>query len=138
MAVKDPQFGREYLTHARLGQGTFRTLVTDAYNRRCTVTGERSLPALEAAHIRAHNSEGPNLTANGLLLRADIHRLFDRGYVTVDSDLKFVVSRRLREDFENGRAYYLFHGKVLGNLPQETSDRPSPKFLEWHHATVFR
>ena len=43
---------------------------------------------------------------NGLLLRLDIHRLFDRGYVTVDRDYRFVVSRRLKEEFDNGRTYY--------------------------------
>jgi putative restriction endonuclease len=36
----------------RLGQGAFRLLVTDAYQRRCAVTGERTLPVLDAAHIR--------------------------------------------------------------------------------------
>ena len=74
------------------------------------MTGERSLPALEAAHIRAHAAEGPNRTRNGLLLRADIHRLFDDGYVTVDPDLRFMVNRRLHEEFENGRVYYALDG----------------------------
>ena len=59
-AVKEPRFGEAYLARTRLGHGAFRTLVTDAYHRRCAVTGERSLPALEAAHIRSHAAEGPN------------------------------------------------------------------------------
>jgi putative restriction endonuclease len=46
------RFGAEYLTRGRLGQGAFRVLVTDAYQRRCAVTGEKTLPVLEAAHIR--------------------------------------------------------------------------------------
>jgi putative restriction endonuclease len=46
VSVEEPRFGDAYLARARLGQGTFRTLVTDAYHRRCAVTGERSLPAL--------------------------------------------------------------------------------------------
>lgn len=135
--LKAPRFGREFLTRARLGQGTFRTLVTEAYHRRCAVTGERSLPALEAAHIKAHNSQGPNLTENGLLLRADIHRLFDRGYVTVDSGFRFTVSRKLREDFENGKAYYLLDGKRLPYLPDAVADRPAREFLDWHNTNVY-
>jgi putative restriction endonuclease len=43
------RYGKEYLTHARLGQGAFRVLVTDAYGRRCAMTGEKTLPVLESA-----------------------------------------------------------------------------------------
>ena len=112
-------------------------LVTDAYRRRCAVTNERSLPALEAAHIKAHAADGPNRTPNGLLLRADIHRLFDDGYVTVDPDLHFVVSQRLRDEFENGRAYYELSGTKLVNLPDRPADRPGAEFLEWHNSEVY-
>jgi putative restriction endonuclease len=50
------RFGAEYLTRGRLGQGAFRILVTDAYERRCAVTGEKTLPVLEAAHIKPYVS----------------------------------------------------------------------------------
>ena len=126
--AREPQFGEAYLARARLGQGIFRTLVTDAYHRRCAVTAERSLPALEAAHIKSHAAAGPNQTQNGLLLRADIHRLFDDGYVTIDPDLRFVVSPRLRDEFENGRAYYALAGKTLVNLPGCQADQPGRSF----------
>ncbi|MCC7411920.1 MAG: HNH endonuclease [Gammaproteobacteria bacterium] len=136
--VEAPRFGAEFLARARLGQGTFRILVTDAYHRRCAVTGEKTLPALEAAHIRAHAEAGPNRIDNGLLLRADIHRLFDDGYVTVDPDLRFVVSRRVREEFENGREYYRFHGAALANLPDRDTEHPSRAFLVWHNERVYK
>ena len=55
---REERRGEAYLARARLGQGTFHTLVTDAYHRRRAVTGERSLPALEAAHIKAHAADG--------------------------------------------------------------------------------
>ncbi len=54
--VDQLRFGAEYLTRGRLGQGAFRVLVTDAYQRRCAVTGERTLPVLEAAHIKPYAS----------------------------------------------------------------------------------
>lgn len=127
------RYGKEYLARARLGQGAFRVLVTDAYHRRCAVTGERTLPALEAAHIQAHSAHGPNQVNNGLLLRADIHRLFDDGYVTIDPDLRFLVSKQVREEFENGRKYYRFNGQSLINLPEAIDERPSAAFLEWHN-----
>ena len=44
-------YGDPVLVRPRLGQGTFRVLVTDNYRRRCAVTGEKALPVLDAAHI---------------------------------------------------------------------------------------
>ena len=135
--VQTPRFGNEFLARARLGQGTFRTLVTDAYDRRCAVSGERSLSVLDAAHIRSHESGGPNLAPNGLLLRADIHRLFDDGYVTVTPEMRFEVSPRLRDDFGNGRVYYEFDGHELASIPAQQSDRPNREYLEWHREEVY-
>jgi HKD family nuclease len=77
--------------------------VTGAYGGACAVSREHSLPVLEAAHIQPYGSEGAHDVANGLLLRADIHRLFDGGYVTVTPDHRFVVSQRLAQDGRTGR-----------------------------------
>jgi putative restriction endonuclease len=120
-----------------LGQGTFRVAVTDAYERACSITGEHSLPVSEAAHIRPYADLGPHEIGNGLLLRADFHRLFDQGYVTVTPDLRLEVSKRLREDFQNGRTYYPFHGKPV-TLPLPLELRPETAFLEWHNLNKFR
>lgn len=135
--MDEERYGAEYLTRARLGQGAFRILVTDAYHRRCAVTAERTLPALDAAHIRPYQYDGPHRTSNGLLLRADIHRLFDDGYVTIDPELRFVVSNRVREEFENGREYYRFHGASLQNLPASLHEQPSRAFIDWHNRECF-
>jgi putative restriction endonuclease len=131
------QFGDAYLTHARLGQGAFRVLITDAYRRRCAITGERTLPVLEAAHIQPYSRSGPHRVSNGLLLRSDLHTLFDRGYITIDEDLRVLVSPRIREEFENGREYYRHDGQLLSNTPQAAIDRPSKAFLHWHNEKVF-
>jgi putative restriction endonuclease len=115
----------------RLGQGAFRVLITDVYGRRCAVTGEKALPVLQAAHIRPVTSEGPHRVDNGILLRSDIHTLFDQGYVTVTPEHKFLVSRRLKEDFDNGEPYYPLSGQRTW-LPGRYEDQPSREFLEWH------
>ncbi|WP_163111010.1 HNH endonuclease, partial [Acinetobacter baumannii] len=73
------------------------------------VTGEKTLPILDAAHIKPWSDGGENRPGNGLLLRTDVHRLFDLGYVTVNHDREFEVSPRLREDYENGKDYYALH-----------------------------
>lgn len=80
--IKDndtPKYGNPYLTKPRIGQGSFRLLVTDAYKRRCAITGENTLPVLEAAHIVPYSQNGTHDVSNGLLLRADFHKLFDAG-----------------------------------------------------------
>jgi putative restriction endonuclease len=132
-----PRFGEPHLIRPRLGQGAFRVLVTDIYQRRCAVTQERTLPALEAAHIRPYNAGGDHEPRNGVLLRRDIHSLFDTGYVTVTPDLRFEVSRRIKEEFENGRHYYALHGQSI-SVPEEAGQRPDPAAFSWHNEHCFR
>lgn len=133
------RYGTEYLTRARLGQGSFRLAVLDAYEDRCAVTGSRIRPALHAAHIRPYASGGLHAIANGLALRSDIHTLFDRGYVGVDGDYQLRVSPRLREDFGNGVDLYAMQERGdLIRLPQASADRPDPAALEWHLEHCFK
>lgn len=131
-----PVYGEPVLVRPRLGQGTFRALVTDNYLRRCAVTGEKALPALDAAHIRPVAAGGQHRLDNGLLLRSDVHRLFDAGYVTVTPDGRFLVSRRIKDDFDNGEPYMPFNDKEIW-LPQDPRKRPDRQFLEWHADEVF-
>lgn len=135
--VAGPIFGDPRLTTPRLGQGAFRVMVTDAYARSCTVTGERALPVLQAAHIRPVKDGGAHRLDNGLLLRADLHALFDRGYMTVTPKHKVLVSQKLKEDFDNGEPYYPFHNTLI-RVPEREVEKPSPEFLAWHADTVFR
>jgi putative restriction endonuclease len=135
-APEAERYGAPALVRPRLGQGTFRVAVTQAYGGRCAVSREHSLPVLEAAHIQAFNEGGPHDVPNGLLLRADIHRLFDRGYVTITPDLHFEVSSRLREEWENGKVYYDLQGREV-SVPRARRDRPSPDFLRWHNEHVY-
>jgi putative restriction endonuclease len=131
------RFGKPLLVKPRLGQGAFRVLVTDIYGRRCAVTKERTLPALEAAHIRPYSEGGAHEEQNGLLLRRDIHSLFDAGYVTVTPNLHFEVSRRIREEFDNGKHYYALHGQQI-IVPENVGHRPDPKALSWHNEHCFK
>jgi putative restriction endonuclease len=122
------RYGAERTIRPRLGQSTFRFGLEDAYGR-CAVTGEHSLPALDAAHIVPYGEGGPHEIPNGLLLRADVHRLYDRGYVTVTPDYTFKVSPRLREDFDNGKVYYALDGQRI-YTPDAPYLRPAPEHLE--------
>ncbi|MDE2845923.1 MAG: HNH endonuclease [Gemmatimonadota bacterium] len=130
-------YGKPQLVKPRLGQGAFRTLVTDLYDRRCAVTRERTLPALDAAHIRPFSDGGLHEASNGLLLRRDIHGLFDSGYVTVTPDLRFEVSGQVREEFENGRDYYAMHGNKIV-VPKKVADQPDTEVLSWHNEKIYK
>lgn len=131
------RYGEPVLMRPRLGQGAFRVAVTDAYLRACAVTHEHSLPVLEAAHIVPYAQGGAHEVNNGLLLRSDLHRLFDLGYVTVTPELRLEVSGRLRGEFENGRTYYPMHGTPV-TVPADPRLRPDPNQLRWHNETAFR
>lgn len=98
---------------------------------------ESSLPVLEASHIKPYSQEGPHNICNGLLLRKDLHTLFNRGYITVAEDLHIEVSNRIKQDYGNGREYYKFHGKMLEGVPDSICDRPFTRFLRWHNESVF-
>jgi putative restriction endonuclease len=131
------RYGDPVLVRPRLGQGAFRILVTDNYQRRCAVSGERTLPALDAAHIRPFSAGGPHEASNGILMRRDIHSLFDLGYVTITPDRKFEVSRRIKEEYENGRHYYALHGSSIA-VPVSAELRPDPSALSWHNEHCFK
>jgi putative restriction endonuclease len=138
-SVEEPaRYGPPRLVKPRLGQGAFRVEVTDAYQRRCAVTGEKTLPALEAAHIKPYADNGPHEVRNGLLLRSDLHNLFDQGYLTVTNDHRVEVSRRIREEFNNGRHYYALQGQRLEVLPSTQDYLPGVEYLEWHQQNVFK
>src|SRR5438034_750534 len=131
-----PRYGEPIQVQPRLGQGSFRVIVTDAYGRRCAVTGEKALPVLIAAHIRPFAEGGEHRVDNGLLLRSDIHILFDRGYVTVTPQYRLEVSGRLKTDFDNGEEYIAWRGQQI-SVPPTPEHRPKPEFLAWHNENRF-
>jgi putative restriction endonuclease len=120
----------------RLGQSSFRLAVLDAYGQQCAVTTEHSLPVIDAAHIRPWAVGGTHSIPNGIPLRRDLHRLFDLGYVTIRPDMRVAVSRRLRDEYANGRAYYELDGRTL-QPPESDQLRPDSELLSWHEAEVF-
>jgi putative restriction endonuclease len=144
IAIEEPEFqekglrfGQPKTVLPRLGQGAFRVIVTDVYKRRCALTNSHVLHVLDAAHIKPYSLSGSHSPNNGLLLRQDVHTLFDRGYLTVTPDYHVEVSHRLKEEFDNGKEYYALQGKTI-LLPDAATFRPSPEQLEWHNENVYR
>jgi putative restriction endonuclease len=136
MAEIQARYGSPTLITPRLGQGSFRVAVTEAYSRQCAVTEGKVLPALDAAHIRPFSEGGFHAKSNGILLRKDIHCVFDAGYATVGENYRFLVSKRVKEVFNNGEEYLRLDGKLL-SLPKQRIDWPNPDFLRWHNNNRF-
>ncbi len=131
-AIDPPRYGAPTLVAPRLGQGSFRALFTDAYRYRCAISSERTLPVLQAAHIRPYAEGGQHELSNGLLLRSDLHTLFDQHYLTIEPNKKvLLVSRRIREQFENGRDYYALNNRPL-TQPANALALPSTENLAYH------
>jgi len=133
----EPKYGSPQVVMPRLGQGSFRVLVADSYKRHCAITNSPVLHVLEAAHIKPFTDGGPQSVNNGILLRQDFHTLFDRGYVTVNTRYTLEVSKRIKQEFDNGREYYDLHGRQI-NLPPRKEYYPDPRLLEWHNENIYK
>jgi len=134
--IDGPVFGELREVRPRLGQGGFKALVHGAYRDQCSITGHKIRPTLQAAHILPVGKGGVHRLDNGLLLRSDVHTMFDRGYLGVDPEFKLRVSRRVRDEFGNGDEFYEREGSIIA-LPERPIERPNSEFLTWHMDTVF-
>lgn len=108
----------------RRGQTKFREKLLSAYGRTCAVTGCKIVELLEAAHIQPHAEEPNYSITNGLLLRADIHTLFDLNLLSVDSRLRIRLAASLLKS-----EYKELEGKPLKE-PATVSEMPSTFALD--------
>jgi putative restriction endonuclease len=132
--IVDPKptgYGDPIPVRPRIGQGTFRINVIRAYDNECALSGTRVTPALEAVHIKPFSVSQDHSIQNGILLRRDIHSVFDAGFATFDESCCFVVSPKVKEIFNNGHEYRKLHGKHL-RMPLKSEWNPSSEYLEWH------
>lgn len=135
--VHQRMFGDARLQVVRLGQDAFKAVIAHNYGYHCAITGDKVRPVLEAAHILPVAAGGQHRPDNGLLLRSDMHTLYDRGYIAVDDRYRLHVSPLLRAEFGNGDALYAKAGEAIG-VPSRRTDKPHREYLEWHMETVFR
>lgn len=125
-----PKIRRSQDVLQRQGQPVFRAALMEAYGRRCAVTGSDVEQVLQAAHIIGYAKSGDNALRNGLLLRADIHDLFDRGLLWISAASKVVIAPELR-----GSEYGTLHGQAL-RLPKDLRKRPHPERLKKHRLEI--
>jgi putative restriction endonuclease len=132
-----PTHGNPRTIVPRLGQAAFKAVVQEAYGRRCAITNHKIIPTLQAAHILPVAEGGEHRVNNGILLRSDVHTLFDRGYIGMDQEFRLLVSPRLRSEFGNGDEFYAREGQTI-SLPTKALHQPSLDFLSWHLESIFR
>jgi hypothetical protein len=112
----------------RIGQPEFRAALLRVYENTCAITGCRVDEVLEAAHIQPAKRRGSHSLKNGLLLRADLHNLFDRGLVTIDRQYRVLLDDSIR----TAKEYRKLHGQRLVKIPKKANERPSKVLLEQH------
>ena len=110
----------------RQGQGPFRIELLNAYGGQCAVTGAVALETLEAAHIMPYRGPQTNHVTNGILLRADIHTLFDLGLLRISDSYEISVDAIIKDPM-----YRQFHGRQL-RIPTDTALQPSVQALQAH------
>jgi hypothetical protein len=133
--TKEPQFQdfgdlREFQVRSvalRRGQTAFRNSLLAAYDSKCCLSGCDVVAALEAAHIAPYMGQHSNLVSNGLLLRADLHTLFDLGLFSFDD----AYSVLLLVELESSDQYKWLKGKVM-SLPDNFEEAPSVVALAKH------
>lgn len=117
----------------RMGQPAFRRVLLDAYNSKCAISKVNVLNALEAAHIIPYSGEETNNIRNGILLRSDIHTLFDKGLLCIDpTNYSVKISSQLKNTY-----YAQFDGTKV-YLPVRDSERPSLRALAYHIKHTFQ
>jgi len=112
--------------YVRRGQRAFRRKMMQAYGKACAVTGCKLAELLEAAHISPYRGEHTNKVSNGLLLRADIHTLFDLGLLWINERFTVQVARNARRS-----PYDKLHGVQL-RTPRAAADQPNARLIEAH------
>jgi len=118
----------------------FRRVVLRAYDQRCAVTGLKLINGggraeVEAAHIRPVEANGPDILTNGIALSGTAHWMFDRGLISLSDDLEILVSRQVN-DQEGVRAMINRTGRAL--TPARISERPHPRFMQWHRENCLK
>lgn len=124
-------YGAPIPVRPRIGQGAFRINVTRAYQGECAISGTRVAPALDAAHVKPFSEGGDHSIQNGILLRKDIHSVFDSGFATIDENRRLIVSPQVKSIFNNGHEYRKLHGKAIREAAHPDW-RVSDEFLRWH------
>jgi putative restriction endonuclease len=122
--------------------GLFKKLVPKAYEFRCCISGMKlislhDISMIDACHIKPISFKGIDHITNGIALNPNLHRAYDRGLISIDTNLKVVVSKYFDEDESNEYSLRKFEGKPI-KLPFGKNFYPNLDFLKWHNENIFK
>ena len=129
----------ERLVARPVRDAAFAAAVKGAYDDTCAVTGLRLINGggraeVQAAHIRAVASQGPDSPRNGVALSSTVHWMFDRGLISATDDHRLLVAEQHVP--ESARRFFLPSGRL--QVPRRRDLQPHPQFLDWHRRNVFK
>ncbi|MEQ8322979.1 MAG: HNH endonuclease [Rhodospirillales bacterium] len=127
------------LTNRVVRDRVFRRIVLRAYDERCAISGLKFINGggraeVDAAHIRPVQKNGPDVIQNGIALSGTAHWMFDRGLISLTNEFEILISRHVN-DIDGVKAFINRSNKAI--VPDRISDRPHPRFLEWHRDFCF-
>lgn len=137
---EQPRERIETITNRVVRDRIFRRNILQAYDETCAITGLKLINGggraeVNAAHIRPVEFNGPDITQNGIALSGTVHWMFDRGLISLDDDLRILISRQAN-DPDGIRSFVNNTG--FANQPRKSELRPHPRFLEWHRNHCFK
>ena len=146
-AVMLPAIGLSSLAQTSKRAWAFRRNILDAYEKRCAACGfdltlDDQLVALDAAHIKWHSCDGPDIVPNGLALCAAHHEAFDRGAFGLSQDMedgryRMIMSPLATASAEAGQRFLRNDGRKI-QVPRSAEHTPKGEFIEWHRRNVFK
>lgn len=110
----------------RQGQKQFRDELIKVYRCRCAITGCKVTGVLEAAHVKPYHISKENHPKNGILLRADLHTLFDLNLIVIHPQTKKIEVKEPLQD----SGYQILDGIILRAYEKEIYS-PDDCYLEW-------
>jgi putative restriction endonuclease len=142
-AIFEPELPRDRMSYYGsriIRDRVFRKIVLQAYDCRCALTGLKLINGggraeVQAAHIKPVEANGPDDVTNGLALSGTVHWMFDRGLVSLEDNLRILISRHIndRSSIES-----LLNKDGYAHLPERSLDRPHPHYLRWHREQCFK
>ncbi|MGM0501446.1 MAG: HNH endonuclease [Bacillota bacterium] len=114
------------------GQSKFRQNLFKYYKGKGVITKENCAAILDAVHIHPYLKKNKDHLKNGLLLRSDLHQLFDDGLITITPDYKVLVSKKL-----DSNHYHKYQNQDI-YLPQDNKFYPEQQVLKFHNHYIFR
>lgn len=147
LVLNDPEVRYKHLSlvteeEVFIRSGLFKRYIPQLYQDTCAMTGMRMRSTfrynfIDACHIVPFAVTHDDKVSNGIALCPNLHRAFDRGFVSVDEDYRVLVSSHIDEDRSHPYSLKSLEGRPI-LLPSTAQYQPAQENLVWHREKVFK